>query len=39
VLVTWMMLLGQYGFAALIPVAPADADTPEATLRRIGSGS
>lgn len=35
VLVTWMMLLGQYGFAALIPVAPADADSPEKTLRQL----
>ena len=33
VLVTWMMLLGQYGFAALIPVEPANADSPERTLR------
>lgn len=34
VLVTWMMLLGQYGFGALVPVAPADATTPEDNLRR-----
>ena len=35
VLVTWLMLLGQYGFAALVPVAPADADSPERTLLRL----
>lgn len=35
VLVTWFMLLGQYGFAALTPVAPADADSPEETLLRL----
>lgn len=34
VLVTWLMLLGQHGFAALVPVAPADATTPEDNLRR-----
>lgn len=35
VLVTWLMLLGQYGFAALVPVPPAEADTPERTLERL----
>lgn len=35
VLVTWMMLLGQYGFGALIPVAPADADSPEKTMAKL----
>ena len=34
VFVTWMMLLGQYAFKALVPVAPADATTPEDNLRR-----
>lgn len=34
VLVTWLMLLGQYGFGALVPVAPADATTPEDNRRR-----
>jgi len=34
VLVTWMMLLGQYAFKVLVPVAPADATTPEDNLRR-----
>ena len=34
VLVTWLMLLGQYGFAALVPVAPPDATTPEDNRRR-----
>jgi len=29
VLVTWLMLLGQYGFKALVPVPPAEATTPE----------
>lgn len=29
VLVTWLMLLGQYGFRALVPVPPAEATTPE----------
>ncbi len=32
VLVTWMMLLGQYGFGALVPIEPADADSPERSL-------
>jgi urea transporter len=35
VLVTWLMLLGQYGFAALVPVAPAVAYSPERTLLRL----
>ena len=39
VLVTWTMLLGQYGFASLTPVAPAEAHSPEDTLRRIRLGS
>lgn len=41
VLVTWLMLLGQYGFAALVLVAPADATTPEGNLEmyRLASGS
>jgi urea transporter len=34
VLVTWLMLIGQYRFKALIPVLPADATTPEENLRR-----
>jgi urea transporter len=38
VLVTWLMLLGQYGFAALVPVAPADADSPEKTLGKRNAG-
>lgn len=29
VIVTWIMLLGQYAFKALIPVLPAEATTPE----------
>jgi len=29
-----MMLLGQYALKALVPVAPADATTPEDNLRR-----
>lgn len=29
VLVTWLMLIGQYGFKALVPVPPAEATTPE----------
>jgi urea transporter len=29
VIVTWIMLLGQYAFKALIPVLPAEAATPE----------
>lgn len=34
VIVTWLMLIGQYGFKALIPVLPADATTPEDNRRR-----
>lgn len=34
VLVTWLMLLAKGGFPALIPVAPADATTPETNLQR-----
>ena len=29
VLVTWLMLLGQYAFQALVPVPPAESTTPE----------
>jgi urea transporter len=34
VFVTWLMLLAKNGFPALIPVAPADATTPEENLHR-----
>ena len=34
VFVTWLMLLAKTGFSSLIPVAPADATTPEANLAR-----
>lgn len=34
VLVTWFMLIGQYGFQALVPVPPAEATTPEDNRRR-----
>lgn len=34
VIVTWLMLIGVNGFAALVPIAPADAVTPEANRRR-----
>lgn len=34
VFVTWLMLLAKNGFPALIPVAPADATTPEENLER-----
>jgi urea transporter len=34
VFVTWLMLLAKDGFAVLIPVAPADATTPEENLAR-----
>ncbi len=34
VLVTWLMLLGQYGFRALVPVAPNEATTPEDNRQR-----
>lgn len=36
VLVTWLMLIGAKGFAALRPVAPADAVTPEVNRQRYG---
>jgi len=36
VFVTWLMLLAKDGFSSLIPVAPADATTPEDNLRRFG---
>ena len=34
VFVTWLMLLAKSGFPSLIPVAPADATTPEENLAR-----
>jgi urea transporter len=34
VIVTWFMLIGQHGFQSLVPVAPADATTPEDNRRR-----
>ena len=34
VFVTWLMLLAKNGFAFLIPIAPADATTPEENLAR-----
>ena len=34
VFVTWLMLLAKNGFGSLIPVAPADATTPEENLAR-----
>ncbi|MBD0305690.1 MAG: urea transporter [Nitrospiraceae bacterium] len=34
VVVTWLMLIGQYHFNALVPVPPAEAGTPEENLRR-----
>lgn len=34
VIVTWMMLIGQYAFKALVPVPPAEATTPEDNRRR-----
>ena len=34
VFVTWLMLLAKNGFPGLIPVAPADATTPEENLAR-----
>ena len=34
VLVTWLMLLGQYGFKALVPVLPSKATTPEQNRQR-----
>jgi urea transporter len=38
VIVTWFMLIGQYGFKALIPVPPAEATTPEDNRRRYLAG-
>lgn len=37
VFVTWLMLLAKSGFSSLIPVAPADATTPEENLQRYRS--
>ncbi|WHZ22510.1 MAG: Eukaryotic-type low-affinity urea transporter [Nitrospira sp.] len=37
VFVTWLMLLARNGFSTLIPIAPAEASTPEENLRRYGS--
>lgn len=34
VIVTWLMLIGQYAFRALVPVPPAEATTPEDNRRR-----
>ena len=34
VVVTWAMLIGQYGFKSLIPIPPAEATTPEDGRRR-----
>jgi urea transporter len=34
VIVTWLMLIGQHGFKALVPVPPAEATTPEDNRRR-----
>ena len=34
VIVTWLMLIGAYGFKALVPVPPAEATTPEDNRRR-----
>lgn len=38
VLVTWLMLIGQYGFKALVPVPPAEATTPEDNRARYLAG-
>ena len=38
VFVTWLMLLAKNGFPGLIPVAPADATTPEENLARYRAG-
>ena len=38
VIVTWTMLIGQYGFKALVPVPPAEATTPEDNRRRYLAG-
>ncbi|HEY7128588.1 MAG TPA: urea transporter [Nitrospira sp.] len=37
VFVTWLMLLAKNGLSGLIPVAPADATTPEGNLARYGA--
>ncbi|BFU92081.1 MAG: hypothetical protein NTAFB01_32680 [Nitrospira sp.] len=37
VFVTWLMLLAKSGFPSLMPVAPADATTPEENLQRYRS--
>lgn len=34
VIVTWIMLIGQYAFKALVPVPPAEATTPEDNRQR-----
>lgn len=34
VIVTWLMLIGQHAFKALVPVPPAEATTPEDNRRR-----
>ena len=34
VIVTWLMLIGAYGFKVLVPVPPAEATTPEDNRRR-----
>ena len=38
VIVTWLMLIGQYAFKALVPVPPAEATTPEHNRRRYVEG-
>jgi urea transporter len=38
VIVAWFMLIGQYGFGALVPVPPAEATTPEDNRRRYLEG-
>ncbi|MBN9580527.1 MAG: urea transporter [Afipia sp.] len=38
VFVTWLMLIGQYGFKALVPVPPAEATTPEDNRKRYLAG-
>ena len=38
VLVTWLMLIGQYGFKALVPVPPAEATNPEDNRERYLKG-
>ena len=39
VFVTWLMLIGQYAFKALVPVPPAEATTPEDNRRRYLAGN